>query len=307
MSSMVLEPALTAAPAVAPEAPEEAHNPWTLRSLFATYRWRLLCTYGLFNLENLLHLAQPLVLGLAINDLLHSSYRGLVLFAGLHVSFVSMSVLRRMYDIRAFTGIYADLATRLVVEQRGRGVEVSRVAARSALSREVVTFFERDVPVVLTVLYSVAGGLLMLLVYDELLVLFCLALLVPVCVFNKFYARQTSALNRRLNDEFEREVEVITGNRRSEVREHYGRVGHWRVKLYDWEALNFSLMEVFILGLLAAALVRSCLVLNGEVGDIFAVFRYVWLFVAGLDGVPMLVQQATRLRDIGRRLNERRA
>ena len=48
--------------AVLPSA-EGRPGRWTLWAIFATYRWRILFTYGLFNLENLLRLAQPLVLG----------------------------------------------------------------------------------------------------------------------------------------------------------------------------------------------------------------------------------------------------
>jgi hypothetical protein len=120
-------------------------------SLFRAYRGRLLVTYGLFNLENLLHLAQPLALGRAVDDLLRSSWQGLVRFALLHLAQVAIGAARRAYDTRVFTGIYTELATRLVVAQRGRDVEVSRVAARPALSREVVAFLEREVPILMQV------------------------------------------------------------------------------------------------------------------------------------------------------------
>ena len=39
--------------------------------------------------------------------------------------------------------------------------------------------------------------------------------------------------------------------RAAEVHGHYSRVAGWRIKLMDWEALNFGVMEVFVLGLLA--------------------------------------------------------
>src|SRR5947209_4428288 len=80
------------------EAPAGGGRPafWTLRSLFRTYRWRILFTYGLFNLENLLRLAQPLVLGLAIDGLLSGSYLGVSLFLAQHVAYTAISAGRRM-------------------------------------------------------------------------------------------------------------------------------------------------------------------------------------------------------------------
>jgi ABC-type multidrug transport system fused ATPase/permease subunit len=278
--------------------------PWLLGSLFRAYKWRLLFTYALFNLENLLRLAQPLVLGLAINDLLRSSLGGLWLFVGQHISYVLIGTLRKRYDTRAFTGIYTDLASRLVLEQRGRGVAISQVAARSAMSREVVDFFERDVPLLFRALYSVAGALAFLAWYDAALVPVCLALGLPAYLLNGAYARSTFALNGKLHDEFEREVDVIHRGRNEEVRAHYSRVARWRIKLSDCEALNFALMEVFVLGLLALTLWRCCLAADTAPGEIVAVFRYVLMFVMGLDSVPGLVRQATRLRDIGKRMRQ---
>ena len=120
-----------------------------LRTLFSRYKWRLLFTYALFTLENVLRLAQPLLLGWAINDLLQGRYWGVGYLAIGHVAHMGMRVFRQMYDTRVFTHIYAERATELVSEQRGAGVEVSKVAARSTLARQFVDFFELHVPMVL--------------------------------------------------------------------------------------------------------------------------------------------------------------
>jgi hypothetical protein len=283
-----------------PAPPER--RPLTLWAVFAANRGRLLLTYALFSLENFLRLAQPLVLGWAITDLLHSSLVGLAVFGGQHVLHLLLGVARRMYDTRAFTAIYTDLAARLVLEQRGRAVEVSCVAARSALSREIVDFFEREVAVVLAVLYSVGGALVMLGLTDWVLVPCCLALLLPVCVLGRTNARRSYRLNGRLNDQLEREVEVIHRARPAEVRGHYCLVARWRVMLSDWEAVNFGLMELLVFGLMAAALARCCAAPGVDAGHIFTVFGYVLLYVLGVLNVPVLIQQLSRLRDISRRM-----
>jgi hypothetical protein len=224
-------------------------------------------------------------------------------FIGQHLSHLAIGTFRQMYDTRAFTAIYTDLATRLVAEQRGQGIEISRVAARSAMSRSYVEFFEQYVPLVIRSLFSIGGALVMLAVYDPVLVLYCLGLIVPAFWLNVHYSRKTLALSGKLHDEFEREVEVIEHGQEPPVREHYQNVASWRVRLSDAEAVNFSLMEFFILGVMVLSLIRFC---TGEhpppAGDIFAVFRYVLMFIMGLDTVPRLVQQVSALRDIGGRM-----
>lgn len=298
-----LRPAAAGAgPKPAPPPAGGPAGPWTLRRVFGAYRGRILVTYALFNLENVLRLAQPLVLGLAINDLVRGSSVGLALFVAQHVAHLLVGSARRAYDTRAFTGIYTDLATRLVVEQRGRAVDVSRVAARSALSRAFVDFFERDVPLLVQAGYAVAGALVMLALFDWVLAPLCLGLLVPAGLLNAAYGRKARAWSGRLHDELEREVAVIGAGGADEVRAHYRRAAGWRVKLSDGEALTFGLTEWFVLGVVAVALARSCATHAGAPGDIFAIFRYVMMFVMGLDRLPVLAQQVGRLRDIGGRL-----
>jgi len=281
--------------------------PLRLRDLFAAHKWRMLFTYGLFNLENILRLAQPLVLGVAINGLLKGSFFGLLLFVGQHIAHLAISSVRRMYDTRAFNAIYTDLATGLVTEQRQQQVEVSRVSARSALSRGYIEFFEQHVPMMIRAGYSVVGALLLLGWYDLMLVPFCLALIVPAVLLNAAYGRKTLTLSKRLHDQFELEVDVIGRGSPEDVRRHYESVAESRVRLSDAEALNFGLMEFFVLGLMVAALIHFCSGGGAQAGDIFAVFRYVIMFILGLDSVPKLVQQVSRLRDIGVRMRLNRS
>lgn len=276
----------------------------SLNAIFAKNRGPLLLTYFLLNVENLLRLAQPLVLGLAINDLLHESAFGLLVFAGQHLTHLLLSSLRQMYDTRVFTRIYTNLATQLVVEQSGRDVGLSRVVARSSLSREFVEFFENQVPLLIRSGYSILGALVMLAFYDWHLVPICLGLLLPAVVLNRIYARRTLDLSRQLHDELEHEVDVIDRHQELAVRCHYDSVASWRIKLSDCEAFNFATMELFVLGVMLLALLRSCSMPSATPGDIFAIFRYVLMLLMGVDAVPKLVQHVSRLRDLTRRFRQ---
>lgn len=296
-------PTRSPSPAGVPGDLPVAAEPTTLGGLFRRYRWRLLFTYGLFNVENLLALAQPLVLGLAVNGLLAGSYRHLWLLAGQYLAHLMIGELRRCYDVRVFNGIYTTLATRVVVGQRRGRAAVSQIAARSALSRAFVEFFQRDVPVVVFALYSLVGGLLMLGYYDVSLVPWCLLLVVPAGVLNALYGRRALALNRTLHDEYEREVGVIERGREDEIRGHYAAVSRWRIRLSDWEAVSFGVMDLFTLALIAVSLIHFCARDGATAGAILAVLRYVLMFAQGLDGLPFMVQQLTRLRDICRRMH----
>jgi hypothetical protein len=265
--------------------------------------WRpVTLTYALYNVENLLELARPLVLGVAINGLIRSEYTGVALFVGQHLARLFVGTARQMYDTRAFTRIYTDTVTRLVCRQRGAGVGVSTVAARSGLARELVDFLEHELRFVFASLYGVVGALAMLVVYDRLLVLFCGLILAPLVLLTRRLARRSIGVHIAFNDQLEREVAVIEDGRADAVSDHYGRLARFQVRLSDLGAWNFLQMEFFVLALIVAALARYCALPGVEAGDIYAVFSYVSMFVGGLDCVPMLTQQLARLHDIGRRV-----
>ena len=63
-------------------------------------------------------------------------------FAAQHLAHLVIGVARRAYDTRMFGRIHADLVTQLVLDQRRREVEVTRIVARSSLSRDFVHFFQ---------------------------------------------------------------------------------------------------------------------------------------------------------------------
>ena len=273
-----------------------------LGGLFRAYRGRLIIAYSLVSAENLLQLAQPWALGLAINDLLRSSAAGLGILALIHLAHLLVSAARRMYDARAFTRIYADLATQLVDRQRRNGVDLSRVAARSALSREFVQFFQCYLPLVVQAFFSLGGAVVILWLYDWSLMAICLGLVGPACVVNYLYSRKVLRLNVALHDELEREVGVIQKGDLETVSCHYRGVSLWRIKLADAEAVNFTLIEFFVIALMSVTLMRSCLCADASAGGIVAIFRYVITFVTALDTLPVLIQHCSRLRDIGRRM-----
>ena len=225
-------------------------------------------------------------------------------FAAQHLGQLATGVARRAYDTRMFGRIHADVVTQLVLEQRRREVEVTRVVARSGLSREFVQFFECQIPVLIQTVFLIIGGLAILATYDRGLVLLCAALILPACLLNARYARRTFAQSGRLHDALEREVDVIHRGEPAEIRKHYGTVLHCEVELSDSEAWNYGTMELFVLALMAGTLVVSCGSVAATAGEIQAVLRYVSMFSNGLDGLPYLIQQMSRLCDVGRRCSD---
>ncbi len=130
------------------------------------FRWRIAFTYALTVIEDLLELSYPWATGLAINGLLAHDYRMIAPVMIAWVLHTAIGCGRQMYDTRLYTTVYNTVVIDTVLRQRQAGIEPSKVAARSAMSREFVTFFEKDMPVVLNTLVSIVGSAAILFYYD---------------------------------------------------------------------------------------------------------------------------------------------
>jgi ABC-type multidrug transport system fused ATPase/permease subunit len=266
------------------------------------FRWRISLTYILTFIEDLLELSYPWATGVAIDGLLDQNFW---LAAPIVVAWVLRSAIglcRQMYDTRLYTDVYNTIVTDTIIRQRGAGVEATSVAARSAMSREFVTFFEKEVPVVVTSLIGILGSAVILFYYDLVIGAVTASLFIPVYLINRGYMRRSLRYNRGLNDQLEREVQVIDKVDEAAIRHHFEQVRCWRVKLSDAEAFNWTTIEVMSVLVFIIVLVRATYLPTTETGDIFAILVYVWRLMENLDNVPQIVQQLTRLQDIGRRI-----
>src|SRR5262245_48460961 len=135
---------------VAPETPSvvEAIRP---------FGWRIVFTYLLTVIEDLLELSYPWATGLAINGLLMQDYRMIAPVMVAWVLHTASGCGRQMYDTRLYTEIYNTIVVDTVLRQHLSGIEHTRIVARSTMSREFVTFFEKDMPLVLNTLVGIVG------------------------------------------------------------------------------------------------------------------------------------------------------
>jgi ABC-type multidrug transport system fused ATPase/permease subunit len=274
----------------------------TLRYIFSKYRWSILLTYGLTLLENFFELLHPLTIGIAINGLLKQSYSSMIPFAVAWLAHALMAIFRQVYDTRIFSQIYSNLVTSTVIEQTKQGIPLSQIAARSSLSRELVGFFERDIPEIINSLFGFIGALVMLFTYDWQIGFYCLLLLLPLGTVNYIYFYKTRLLHQKLNDRLEHEVDILSHQHSDRIQFHYNSLAKWRIKLSNAEAATWGVFEIFIIGAFTAILIRTVTSLEGKIGDIYAIISYTWNYRQSLDRVPFLVQQFNRLQDIGSRM-----
>lgn len=274
-----------------------------LKQILLQYRYRLFFTYLLFSIEMLGTLLRPLFLGLAVNDLIKGSYKGLILLTSVHFAWLIIGIIRHRLDTRTYSAIYTSLVTRFLARKYSRS-DVSKLSAHSNLAREFVDFLEYDLAYVVEAVYSIVGSLILLFFYDSSVVLLCLAILLPVTGFSYLYGKRMRTLNERKNDELEKQVDTISTGNISLIRSHYESLRKWNIRISDQEAWNFGIMEILVMVVIGLSL----LITNNtsgaamEAGSLIGIYSYIQRFVSGLDTIPYTVQRLSSLKDITRRI-----
>ena len=272
--------------------------------MFRAERWRIALTYAVTLLENLFYLLYPWTIGLAIDGLLAGKgWWSLVPLVAIWGAHIVIGAGRQVYDTWVFARLHARIATATIERQRLAGIETTEIAARSVMSRELVDFFEREVPTLMTAALGLVGGIAMLFWYDRPVGLIVTVWMAPVLVVYAIMGRRAHGLNRDLNDETEREVDLIERNRFVPLASHFRRRGRLRVRLSNAEATSWSLVELFSITAVVLVLLRMTSLPGIQAGELYAMLAYVWRVLECLDQAPTLVQRFARLLDIRRRLD----
>jgi ABC-type multidrug transport system fused ATPase/permease subunit len=275
-----------------------------LRQIMKQHRYRLALTYILFSIEMIGNLMRPFFLGIAVNDLMKGSYKGLILLSFVHLSWLIVGTIRHRLDTRTYSAIYTSLVTKFLARRYNKA-DVSKLSAHSTLAREFVDFLEFDLAYVMEAMFSLLGSLLLLFYYDTSVVLVCLSILLPVIGLSYLYGKRMNNLNLQKNDELEKQVDIITTGNNHLIRQHYENLKKWQIRISDQEAWNFGVMEIMVMVVIGLSL----LVTNNstgtgiEAGSLIGIYSYIQRFVSGLDTIPYTVQRLSSLSDITRRIN----
>lgn len=274
-----------------------------LGKLVQAHRMRLGITYVLFSLEMTGALLRPFFLGMAINDLMEHSYRGLILLSLVHFVWLVIGTIRHRYDTRTYSAIYTSLVTHFL-SRKIKAKEVSKLSAHSTLAREFVDFLEFDLVYIIEAVYNILGSMILLFFYQSSVVLLCLAILLPVMAISYFYGKKMKRLTQLKNDELEKQVNVISSGDSIAIRKHFNNLRKWQIRISDQEAWNFGMMELMVMVVIALSLLITNQVAGTTVlaGNIIGIYNYILKFVSGLDTIPYTVQRITALNDITQRI-----
>ena len=273
-------------------------------SLFRRRWGSISATLVLVLASTLLWLAQPYVLGIAINDLTEGAWLGTAMLVGVQLAVIVIGGVRRMLDTRVYGRLYREVSTEVVVNSQQAGLGLTRIAARASMLREVVKFFEHQVPRTIRAFVNLAGSLVLLWLLAPPVFFVCLAGGGFVFGLTLLVGRRLFRLNAELNDELEREVAVLEGRDADEVEAHFASVTRHRVAKSDLEVVIYGLSTAALSVALIFGLYWMIAEEGAAIGTVFSVFTYVIRFQMAATTVPATYQETVRTLEITRRIND---
>jgi ABC-type multidrug transport system fused ATPase/permease subunit len=275
----------------------------TIAQIIRARRAAVAGTYTLTLLENVCTLAYPALTGRAVDDLVQRDFKGLTWLVAVWLVHLLLSFARQRIDTRVFMGLYASIASHIVGEQQAQGHGTSKVSARVEMVRDIVGFFEKEVPAMFHNVIAVVGSLAMLFTYDVDAGFIAMAVLLPMFVVNAWYWRRALRLNRTINNQIEREVDDIASGSAFRVMRHFRLLRRWRVRLSDTESWTWATTELATIVALVLILIDFTQSPAFTAGAIYAVLAYIYDYLEGLNQVPTVVNSLARLRDVRGRLS----
>ena len=256
--------------------------------LLRRFGGRIAVTLFLIVLEAVGWVLFPLVIGRAIDGVLAGSPQELFELAGLGVIAMGIAITRQVVDSRAYARIYARLGEDLIGSRSDS--TTSARTARLAMLREVVEFFENSVPDLVRRVVELVGPVLILATLNLPVFYGRVAVLGVTVAVYALTGRMTTRYNRELNDEHERQVDVVESGDAARLGRHLRTMMRWNIRLSDLEAGTFGAVWLFIIGLLVFS-VSAVAESTAEYGAIFAVVMYVFQFTEALVSLPLHFQQ----------------
>lgn len=273
----------------------------TIWQIVRAYPLKIMTTWLLVALENVLMACLPLLMGHTIDGLLAGSNQSLLILALVFALLVVISVIRRIYDTRVYGTLKVELGQRLL--ERQQTLPVSVQSARLDMSRELVDFLENEVPMLFTSVIQLVVSLIILAGFAGQLAWAAASLTLAMLALYAFFHRRFFRLNAALNSQQERQVNILQRALPWQLLRHLRMLRRWEVKLSDSEAWLYGGIFMLALVFIVHNLMASVTIQPVTAGNIFAIVSYSWEFVEAMLGLPMALQSWSRLHEITQRIN----
>ncbi len=210
--------------------------------------------------------------------------------------------IRRVYDTKVYTRMFADLSSSVVAQQLHKGEELSKIAGRSSLAWQNIEFFQYNFPEFIEQIINVGGAISALAIFDWRLATVGGSLVLLVVIASRFYMRRVARIQAQLNDMHEQEYNTFATKDPQMIRTYYSNISTLEISFSNTQASGYGILRVLLLVMFMATLFISLDLDRFTIGELYSIVAYVWTFVAASEYIPYLSEKWVALKDVTGRL-----
>ncbi len=216
----------------------------------------------------------------------------------------SVGAIRRVYDTRIYTKMFAKLSTDVVARQLAQGEDLSKVAARSSMAWHNIEFFQYNVPEFLEQLIAVGGAVLALGLFDWRLTVVGGILVLLVIIGSRYYMRSLESIQSTIHDRYEDEYNVFGTGEPGKIRSYYNNIADLEIRYSVRSTFSYGVIRTFLLIMFLSTLYISIDLDRFTIGALYSIVAYLWSFVTATEYIPNLAEKWVELKDASRRITE---
>ncbi len=213
-----------------------------------------------------------------------------------------VGAIRRIYDTRVYTTMFADLSSDVVSQQLELGEDLSKIAGRSSLAWQNIEFFQYNLPEFIEQLINVIGAVSALALFDWRMAVVGGSIVIFVMLTSRFYMRRIAKYQTVLNDMHEQEYNTFATKDPRVIKQYYTDISVLEIKFSNLSAASYGILRVLLLIMFLTTLYISLDLDRFTIGEIYSIVAYVWTFVTASEYIPYLSEKWDALKETSRRL-----
>ena len=263
-------------------------------------------------IENIAWIAEPTFFGNLLDALIDHFYNKeavnyltpLLIWIIIYLVNVLGGTLSRLASGRIYAKMYADIATRVIINSKKQGHPVSKILGRAELAREYIVFFKERLPEVSWQIAATGGGVIALFFYDWRIAAVAFGVIFPVVYINNLYRKNVVTLQKDIHDTREDLYRLVDENNSAKIHEFYYDMVRPQHKIAKWNSIDYAIIKVLLMIIFIVVLFICVDVDNFSTGKIYAIVAYIWTFIASTEYLPGLMESLTSVRELSTRLKE---
>jgi ABC-type multidrug transport system fused ATPase/permease subunit len=263
-------------------------------------------------IENIAWIVEPTFFGSLLDALIDHFYNKEVvnyftpLFIWIVIYLVNVlgGTMSRLFSGRIYSKMYADIATRVIVNSKKQGHAPSKILARAELAREYIVFFKERLPEVSWQFFATGGGVIALFFYDWRIAAVAFFVIFPVVLINNVYRRHVVTYQKNIHDTREDLYRLVDEKNTAKIHQYYHDMVPPQHKIAKWNAIDYAVIKVLLMIIFIVVLFICVDVDNFSTGKIYAIVSYIWTFIASTEYLPGLMESLTSVKDLSIRLKE---